>query len=153
MAVQAQTGSAYVLGPGGGTEMSWFEDVVTLKASTSAVGVFEAAIRPGAEPPLHVHNREDEWLYVLDGQATVHAGGDSQTALAGAFAFLPRGVPHTFTVESPIARLLFVNAPGGFERMFERGPTTPEEAVAALAEYGVEVVGPHPREAAASPQD
>lgn len=152
MAVQVQTDSPYVLAPGGGEPMSWFADTVTLKASTPAIGVFEAAIRPGSEPPLHVHSREDEWLYVLEGEANVHAGDEAHPAPAGAFVFLPRGVPHTFTVESSIARLLFVNAPGGFERMFELAPTTPEQAVQALNEFGVEVVGPPPREAAVSPR-
>jgi quercetin dioxygenase-like cupin family protein len=147
MAVKLQTGSPYVLAPGGGEAMSWFGDTVTLKSSTPAIGVFEAAIRPGSEPPLHVHRREDEWLYVVDGEATVHAGGENHRAAAGALVFLPRDVPHTFTVESSIARLLFANAPGGFERMFELAPTTPEEAVAALSQFGVEVVGSHPREA------
>ena len=42
--------------------------------------------------------------------------------------------------------MLLLNAPGGFERMFELAPNTLEDAVAALARYGVEVVGPHPRE-------
>ncbi len=56
--------------------------------------------------------------------------------------------PHTFTIQTPTARMLLLNAPGGFERMFELAPTTPDEAVAALARDDVDVVGPHPREAA-----
>jgi hypothetical protein len=65
----------------------------------------------------------------------------------GSFVFLPRAVPHTFSIESPTARMLLLNAPGGFERMFELAPSTPEEAMSALARYNVEVVGPHPRQA------
>ena len=41
-----------------------------------------------------------------------------------------------------------LNAPGGFERMFELAPATPEEAAAALARYDVAIVGPHPRDSA-----
>lgn len=48
--------------------------------------------------------------------------------------------------------MLLLNAPGGFERMFELAPSTPEEAVSALASYDVEVVGPHPRDAAVAAQ-
>jgi hypothetical protein len=44
--------------------------------------------------------------------------------------------------------MLLLNAPGGFERMFELAPNTLDEAVAALGRYDVEVVGPHPRDAA-----
>ena len=62
--------------------------------------------------------------------------------------FFPRGIAHTFTIESESARMLLLNAPGGFERMFELAPSTLEEAIAALARYDVEVVGPHPRDAA-----
>lgn len=65
----------------------------------------------------------------------------------GSFVHLPRGIPHTFTVESDTARCLAIKAPGGFERMFELAPKTIEEAVAALNQYGIEVVGPHPRNA------
>ena len=43
--------------------------------------------------------------------------------------------------------MLLLNAPGGFERMFELAPTTLDDAVAALARYDVDVVGPHPRDA------
>jgi hypothetical protein len=49
-------------------------------------------------------------------------------------------------VESPSARFLLMNTPGGFERMFELAPKTVDEAVRALNAYGVEVVGPHPRQ-------
>jgi len=58
---------------------------------------------------------------------------------------LARGIAHTFTIESPSARFLVMNTPCGFEQMFRLGPTTVEEAVAALNQYGMEVVGPHPR--------
>jgi hypothetical protein len=43
-------------------------------------------------------------------------------------------------------RLILLNVPGGFERMFELAPKTVDDAVSALRKYGVEVVGPHPRE-------
>jgi hypothetical protein len=59
-------------------------------------------------------------------------------------------IPHTFTVTSSTARLLLLNAPGGFERMFELAPQTADEAVPALRQYGVEVVGPHRRDEASA---
>jgi hypothetical protein len=78
--------------------------------------------------------------------ATFHAGDENDAAGPGAFVALPKGIPHTFTVDSPAARFVMLNAPGGFERMFELAPRTIEDAVNALQRYGVEVVGPHPRE-------
>ena len=65
-----------------------------LKASRRTTGgalsVFETSI--GAGPPLHVHDREDECLYVLDGALSVRCGGDAFTAAAGSFVFLPAEV-------------------------------------------------------------
>jgi hypothetical protein len=82
---------------------------------------------------------------------TFHVGGETLPGHVGSLAFLPRAVPHTFTIESATARMLLLNAPGGFERIFELAPSTPEQAISALARYDVEVVGPHPRDAAERP--
>ena len=87
---------------------------------------------------------------MLDGDVTFHVGGENHPAKTGGFVSFPRGIPHTFTIESPVARLLVMNTPGGFERMFELAPKTIEDAVRALNAYGIEVVGPHPRQAAAA---
>ena len=127
--------------------MSWFGARMTLKASSPELGFTEAVISAGDEPPLHVHKNEDEWFYVLRGQVTFHVGGENLRGTTGAFVCFPRGIPHTFTVESESAHFLLMNTPGGFERMFEMAPKTPEEAVRALKAYDVEVVGPHPRNA------
>jgi hypothetical protein len=72
----------------------------------------------GAGPPLHVHDREDECLYVLDGELTVRCGGDAFTAAAGSFVFLPRSRPHRFWAPGPPARLLLIAVPGGIEDYF-----------------------------------
>jgi len=130
--------------------MGWFESSISLKASCPELGVTEVLISPGDEPPLHVHKNEDEWFYMLEGEVTFHVGGENHPGGAGAFVCFPRGIPHTFTVESPAARFLIMNTPGGFERMFELAPKTPDDAVRALNAYGIEVVGPHPRHAAAA---
>lgn len=142
------TTQPYHLATGEGEPMSWFTASFRLKASDDQIGMMELEGSPGVEPPMHVHRNEDEWYYLLDGEVTFHVGPDTYRGRAGSFVFFPRAVPHTFTIETPAARMLLLNAPGGFERMFELAPKTPEEAVAALARYGVEVVGPHPRDAA-----
>jgi quercetin dioxygenase-like cupin family protein len=140
------TAKPYHLAAGDGEPMAWFTAQFQLKASHPELGVCELNVTPGVEPPLHVHAREDEWYYLLDGEVTFHVGGEDHRGQPGSFVFFPRGVPHTFTVEGESARMLLLNAPGGFERMFELAPTTPDEAVAALAKFDVQVVGPHPRE-------
>jgi quercetin dioxygenase-like cupin family protein len=128
--------------------MVWFQSAINLKASCPEIGITEAVLSPGEEPPLHIHRNEDEWLYVLEGEMTFHAGGQNYFSKAGGFVSFPRGIAHTFTVESKQARFLVMNTPGGFERMFELGPRTPEEAARAMNAFGMEVVGPHPRETA-----
>jgi len=150
MATQVPSNLSYALPAGGGTPLGWFGSTIMLKASASGIGVCEVVIHPGEEPPLHVHKNEDEWFYMLEGEVTFHVGGDNHRGGAGAFVSFPRGIPHTFSVESPSARFLVMNTPGGFERMFELAPKTPEEAARALAAFEIEVVGPHPRQAAAA---
>jgi quercetin dioxygenase-like cupin family protein len=147
MQINSTTPTAPILGPGEGEPMSWFAATLYLKAATADIGVVEVEITPGNEPPMHVHSREDEWFYVLDGEATFHIGESSHTAPTGSFVSLPRAIPHTFTVLSDSARFLMLNAPGGFERMFELAPSTIDEAMAAFERYGVQAVGPHPRDA------
>src|ERR1700736_3293247 len=105
----------YALTAGEGQPLTWFETSITLKASCPELGVVEVGMRPGDEPPLHVHKNEDEWFYMLDGEVTFHVGGQNYSGHAGAFVSFPRGIPHTFTVESPSARFLVMNTPGGFE--------------------------------------
>jgi quercetin dioxygenase-like cupin family protein len=146
--METQTARPYHLAAGEGQPMSWFTAEFQLKASDAQIGLMEVTASPGIGPPMHVHAHEDEWYYVLEGEVTFHVGEATHQGQAGSLVFLPRGVPHTFTINSATARLLLLNAPGGFERMFELAPTTLEEGVAALARYDVEVVGPHPRDVA-----
>ena len=91
-----------------------------LKASRQSTGgalsVFETSI--GAGPPLHVHDRDDECFYVLDGALSVRCGSEAFDAAAGSFVFLPRGRPHRFWAAGPAARLLLIAVPGGIEDYF-----------------------------------
>jgi len=145
--MQTTTAGAYHLAAGEGQPMSWFTAAFQLKASDKQLGAMELTASPGVEPPMHMHRHEDEYYYVLEGAVSFHVGAENYRCGVGSFVFLPREMPHTFTIETPTARLLLLNAPGGFERMFELAPSTPQEAIAALARYDVEVVGPHPRQA------
>ena len=75
----------------------------------------------GAGSPLHVHHREDEWFYVIEGALAFWVGGEVIEAPAGSFVFGPRDIPHTFIVSSPEARFLLVTEPAGFEELHARG--------------------------------
>ena len=73
---------------------------------------------PGGEPPLHVHENEDEMFYVLEGRLQAYRDGEEMTLDAGDSAFLPRRVPHTFKIASNFARAIVYVTPGGFEGYF-----------------------------------
>jgi quercetin dioxygenase-like cupin family protein len=138
----------------------WQGSVMEIKARAEGTGgalsVLEGRFfERGYGPPLHVHSREDEAMYVLEGQIRFRVGDDEFVAGPGTWVWQMRGVPHTFKVESEGARALVIFTPGGLEGMFEEGgvpasesaePPQQEydvEAAAALAKsYGFEVVGP-----------
>src|SRR6202008_4267840 len=119
--------------------------------------IWSATIHAGCEPPMHVHHREDEWLYVIEGRITAFVDGRELELGAGSLGCLPRGVPHTYAVDSGSARMLAINTPGGFAGMFgyiERALGTdmpaaprPEDGAVmgpAFEAYGIEMVGPNP---------
>jgi hypothetical protein len=121
-----------------------------------ALGLIEAVVPPGFSPPLHVHSREDEPMYVIEGRVTFQVGDRRFEAGPGSFVFLPRDVPHSFVVEGETpARILESTLPGGFERFHVEGgrpaegtglppPARPdiETLVRLAASYGVRQVGP-----------
>jgi hypothetical protein len=80
--------------------------------------LLEVSGGPGREPPCHIHDREDELLYVLDGKLKVLRESRDITLCAGDSVFLPRKAPHTFRILSPFARWLVHITPGGFEWYF-----------------------------------
>jgi mannose-6-phosphate isomerase-like protein (cupin superfamily) len=107
--------------------------------------------------PLHVHQQEDEFWYVLDGTLQFHIDGETQQGGAGTFVYIPRGVPHTFQVLSETARWFGGGTPAILDQFFfETGEpaqtltlpphtTTPpnvEEIVASLKRYGTDTLGP-----------
>jgi quercetin dioxygenase-like cupin family protein len=143
-------------------EALWaFGFLATLKASSETtdgrVAVIEHLGPRGAGSPLHVHHREDEWFYVLEGELTFWVGGQVIDAPVGSFVYGPRDVPHTFTVASEEARFLVAIEPAGFDVFFRAAavpaerleiPPPPTEApdiaglTALAAEYGIEILGP-----------
>ena len=115
-----------------------------LKASRQSTGgalsVFETSI--GAGPPLHVHDRDDECFYVLDGALSVRCGGEALAAAAGSFVFLPRGRPHQFWAAGTAARLLLIAVPGGIEDYFREinAASGDDERIRIGERYGIRVV-------------
>jgi hypothetical protein len=78
----------------------------------------EVLLQPGNEPSPHVHTREDELFYVIEGNFDVFAGQERFTVGAGGCVFLPRLKPHAFIIRSPELRMLALFSPGGIEEAF-----------------------------------
>ena len=143
-------------------EALWFlGGLVTIKVDGATSGgqfaLIEHLAPQGPGPPLHVHAREDEWFFVVEGELTFWVGGRLIAAPAGAFIYGPRGVPHTYVVTSREARFLSACSPPASRtscgcwpsraRSRTLPPPTlrmpePERLTAIAAEYGIEVLGP-----------
>jgi quercetin dioxygenase-like cupin family protein len=81
--------------------------------------LWEALVPPGGGPPPHVHSRDEEGFYILEGAITLQIGDKRLVATAGTFANMPVGTPHSFKNESDQpAKMLISIAPAGLEQMF-----------------------------------
>jgi quercetin dioxygenase-like cupin family protein len=98
--------------------------LVTFLFNTASTGgasaLFEARMRPGAEPPPHFHEERLTIFYVLEGEMEIQLGDEVRTARSGDAALVPPRTAHTYKVKSPIVRFLVLMQPGaGIERYFE----------------------------------
>src|SRR5262245_17131878 len=109
--------------PAGGESVTTTSgSTLELKAEgTQSAGDYGAVLYTllaGDEPPLHTHSREDELVYVVEGNLVARVGDARVEVGPGAYAALPRGVPHTVEVVGEQATLLLTFVPGGLERFF-----------------------------------
>src|SRR5436190_10252835 len=110
----------------------WFQDsLVTIRVSMAdgqdGISVLEHRVPHGFSPPLHLHRAEDEVLHVLEGEFRVKVKDQEQRLVAGDVLLTPKGVPHTYRVESvPEGRCLTITVRGDFER-FVRAVSRPAE--------------------------
>jgi quercetin dioxygenase-like cupin family protein len=114
-------------------EARWWLGALAVIKTTAAdtngqLSIVEVTEAPGAEAPLHVHHREDEAFYVLEGDVTVYVGDEVSTLTAGGCAFGPRGIPHRFKVGPNGCRMLFICTPGGLEKLV-REMSVPAESL------------------------
>ena len=160
------TTQGYALSQGEGKAIWFLGALATIKASSeqthSAFALQEHEYAPGLEPPLHLHQQQDEAFYVLEGALTLWCGEQTWSVSAGSFALLPRGLAHGFKVEGsrPVKMLVltFPGGPAGFEHFVEEmgepakalslpRPEPPDLAKlqALTSKYGIELVGPAPQ--------
>jgi len=119
---------------------------VWARATGGAFSIVEHPVRPGTLVPPHVHTREDELSYVVEGEFGARIGDQIVHVGAGEYLFKPRNVPHTFWNAGPApARLVEIIWPAGFERYFvemaelfpAEGPPDMKQVSELMARYGL----------------
>lgn len=103
--------------------------------SNGELTVIEDVIPPDSGPPLHVHEKESETYYVLDGEFEFVCGEDHVSGGPGTFVFAPRGLPHRYkNIGSKPGRVLFSFTPAGIEAFFAELSAAPELNPAIMTE-------------------
>src|SRR3712207_1850822 len=111
----------YSMDSADGELLTFGEVQVLIKASARATGgaltLFEE--RDPVDTPLHVHAREDELFFALDGDHVVQVGEEEFRIGPGDLVFAPRGVPHAQRRVVPrTGRVLILTVPGGLDGFF-----------------------------------
>jgi len=133
--------------------------LATGEDTNSKYTLIEALVSPGGGPPPHVHSREEEGFYILEGEIAFTIDGKRVVATPGMFANMPVGTPYSFKNETnKPAKMLATVAPAGLEKMFmeiavplAEGATTAlpptkediEKLLAIAPKYGIEIRLPH----------
>lgn len=148
--------------PGEGKSIAVVGDVYRFLATgddtDGRYAIFEAVVPPGGGPPPHIHSREEESFYVLEGEITFQVGDQRIVAKAGTFANMPVGSLHSFRNDTDkVARMIISVAPAGLEKMFlevgqpvtfgQQAPPPSKAEIDRLLtiapSYGIEIQVPH----------
>jgi quercetin dioxygenase-like cupin family protein len=124
--------------------------------TNGALAIIEEIAHRGYRTPPRIHSREDQMVYVIDGELSYQRGEMKGSAGPGGVIFLPRGIVHHFEVVSESARFLLILTPGGFESFFTQvsGPALadrvpseadgdaadPQTMAAVASQFGVTIV-------------
>ena len=140
-----------------GRQYWFFGMLAEVKASAADTDgmytLLEITAPPGLQTPLHVHYRDDEGFYVLEGSVTIEVGDQTVELGPGQHAFGPRNIPHRFTVGPDGAHMIWVLTPGGFDDFVDEvsapadTPTVPpasvvppEDAAEIVLRHGMELL-------------
>lgn len=132
---------AWMRGPGAGDLIDIVGDRYRVLArhgeTDGAYTLIDALVAPGGGPPPHIHSREEEGFYILEGEMAFYSDGERMTAGPGAFVHLPKGSAHRFANETdaPVRSLMFI-APGGLEDFFTECGATPASLDAPVSAFG-----------------
>jgi len=134
---------------------------ISHRASADGIAVLEHLVPPGDSPPLHLHRTQDEIFQVLDGLFQFRLGDETLLRGPGSMVLIPKGVPHSYRVESVTnGRFITITHGSDFEdfvRLVGRPaqePTLPEHdgpptgaalqtLIQQAGQFGIEFLGPH----------
>ena len=127
-----------------GREADMTELLATSVQTGGKLGIFRQTIAPGSGPPMHLHQMEIEFAYVVSGQFKFKVGDRVVSVPVGALIFVPPNTVHTFkNIGSGPGVLLLGVTPGGFEKMFaERQGVDADTNKRLMEKYHMQVVGP-----------
>jgi len=154
----------FVLAANQGHHLEFLNHLATIKVAAGdngSMSVVEFLAPQGFGPPLHRHLDEDELFIIFDGELQFHTGDRTIPAGAGAYAFLPRAIPHTFQVLTDSARFVNVTSSTAATPQFDQmvtalgAPTRtlaipeaayidPARVAEVCAAHGIEILGPPP---------
>lgn len=153
--------------PDGAGKTVWMvgTDLVTFKATGEETGgayaLFDSLVIPGGGPPPHVHTRESESFYVLEGEFEFLAGDRWIVAAPGSFVHVPKGALHTLkNAGAEVGRLLTLVVPAGLDNFFGElgvpgndisapppfGPAEIERLLETAERYGIRIPPPPEQE-------
>jgi quercetin dioxygenase-like cupin family protein len=117
---------------------------VPATATNGCYSVTEIISNPGDSTPVHLHEKDDEHILVVEGTAWVLYGDKTFDATAGTVVSLARGIPHAWgnPTDAPI-RLMITATPGGVEEVLRLIATSGDQLdLVALADKYVRLIGP-----------
>jgi mannose-6-phosphate isomerase-like protein (cupin superfamily) len=132
----------YVVPPGAGIKAYPGEWKFAREQGLGAYSLAELSAsepRPGWPAPGHVHTREDESWYVIEGELEFQVGDQDAVAGPGTLVYAPRDVPHRYRVSKAPARWLLMLTPGGMEPMFAEAGELQKKLGRHTAEYRAEL--------------
>lgn len=152
--MQTTKSIAAVVGDGQGKKLNVMGHSITVKLSKQETRgnqyVFEVVTPPGAGIPPHVHDHEDELIYVVEGEFGIMLGNKNFQARAGDEIYFPRHIPHAFqNTGSKAGKTIWTVVPGGnFEEFFEKLAALPpgepdlKKVIEIFATYGMKILMP-----------
>lgn len=139
-----------------------YKFLITSEETGGSYALWEEWANPGSGTPPHIHHKEHEVFYILEGEMTFFKDGQPVVAKAGTLVHVPSGVLHNYVNQTQnIVHMMVMVTPGGFEQLLLKisdpivegesaPPVTPEkiEVLTRLAPvFHMEVVAPEPEKA------